>query len=64
MFVIIKLKLWDNQAKTCLIITVNDTSTSDLPLINTISDTSKNQPKRLDSDNVNQSRLIVSLAST
>jgi hypothetical protein len=43
--------LRDNQAETCLIITINDTSTCDLPLIITISDTLKNQPKRLDSDN-------------
>ena len=41
----------DNQAETCLIITINDTCTCDLPLMITISDTSKNQPKRLDSDN-------------
>ncbi len=49
----------DNQAQTCLIITINDTSTGDLPLI---SDTCKNQPKRLDFDNtINLSSLIVSL---
>ncbi len=41
----------DNQAQTCLIITINDTSIGDLPLIITISDTCKNQPKRLASDN-------------
>jgi hypothetical protein len=41
----------DNQAQTCLIITINDTSIGDLPLIITISDTCKNQPKRLDFDN-------------
>jgi hypothetical protein len=41
----------DNQAQTCWIITINDTSIGDLPLIITISDTWKNQPKRLDSDN-------------
>ena len=53
----------DNQAQTCLIITINDTSTGDLPLIITISDTCKNQPKRLDFDNtINLSSLIVSLA--
>ena len=47
----------DNQAETCLIITINDTSIGDLPLIITISDTCKNQPKRLDSDNtINLSR--------
>jgi hypothetical protein len=52
----------DNQAQTCLIITINDTSTGDLPLIITISDTCKNQPKRLDFDNtINLSSLIVSL---
>ncbi len=52
----------DNQAQTYLIITINDTSTGDLPLIITISDTCKNQPKRLDFDNtINLSSLIVSL---
>ena len=52
----------DNQAQTCLIITINDTSIGDLPLIITISDTCKNQPKRLDFDNtINLSSLIVSL---
>ena len=52
----------DNQAETCLIITINDTSIGDLPLIITISDNCKNQPKRLDSDNtINLSSLIVSL---
>jgi hypothetical protein len=52
----------DNQAQTCLIITINDTSTGDLPLIITISDTCKNQPKTLDFDNtINLSSLIVSL---
>jgi hypothetical protein len=52
----------DNQAQTCLIITINDTSTGDLPLIITISDTCKNQPKRLDFDStINLSSLIVSL---
>jgi hypothetical protein len=56
-------KLGDNQDETCLIITINDTSIGDLPLIITISDTCKNQPKRLDSDNtINLSSLIVSLA--
>ena len=55
----------DNQAQTCLIITINDTSTGDLPLIITISDTCKNQPKRLDFDNtINLSRLIVILAKS
>jgi hypothetical protein len=54
----------DNQAQTCLIITINDTSTGDLPLIITISDTCKNQTKRLDFDNtINLSSLIVSLAT-
>ncbi len=53
----------DNQAQTYLIITINDTSIGDLPLIISISDTWKNQPKRLDSDNtINLSSLIVSLA--
>ena len=53
----------DNQAQTWLIITINDTSIGDLPLIITISDTCKNQPKRLDFDNtINLSSLIVSLA--
>ena len=54
----------DNQAETYLIITINDTSIGDLPLIITISasDTCKNQPKRLDFDNtINLSSLIVSL---
>jgi hypothetical protein len=52
----------DNQAQTWLIITINDTSIGDLPLIITISDTCKNQPKRLDFDNtINLSSLIVSL---
>ncbi len=52
----------DNQDETCLIIAINDTSIGDLPLIITISDTCKNQPKRLDSDNtINLSSLIVSL---
>ena len=52
----------DNQAQTWLIITINDTSIGDLPLIITISDTWKNQTKRLDSDNtINLSSLIVSL---
>jgi hypothetical protein len=54
----------DNQAQTCLIITINDTSTGDLPLIITISDTCKNQPNRLDFDNtINLSSLIVSLGA-
>ena len=52
----------DNQAFPCLIITINDTCTSDVPLIITISDTSKNQHKSLDSDDhINVSRLIVCL---
>jgi hypothetical protein len=52
----------DNQAQTWLIITINDTSIGDLPLIITISDTWKNQPKRLDFDNtINLSNLIVIL---
>jgi hypothetical protein len=52
----------DNQAQTWLIITINDTSIGDLPLIITISDTCKNEPKRLDFDNtINLSSLIVSL---
>ncbi len=53
----------DNQAQIWLIITINDTSIGDLPLIITISDTCKNQPKNLDFDNtINLSSLIVSLA--
>ncbi len=45
-----------------MIITINDTSIGDLPLIITISDTCKNQPKRLDFDNtINLSSLIVTL---
>jgi hypothetical protein len=53
----------DNQTETYLIITINDTSIGDLPLIITISDTCKNEPKRLDSDNtINLSSFIVSLA--
>ena len=52
----------DNQTEICLIITINDTSIGDLPLIITISDTCKNQSKRIDSDNTfNLSRLIVIL---
>ena len=47
-----------------LIITINDTSNGDLPLIVTISDTSKNHPKRFDFDNtINLSTLIVSLVT-
>jgi hypothetical protein len=54
----------DNQDQTWLIITINDTSIGDLPLIITISDTFKNQPKRLDFDNtINLSSLIVILVS-
>jgi hypothetical protein len=37
----------DNQAQTCLIITINDTSTGDLPLIITISDCAKTSLKGL-----------------
>jgi hypothetical protein len=56
------LIITDNQAQTWLIITINDTSIGDLPLIITISDTCKNQPKTLDFDNtINLSSLIVSL---
>jgi hypothetical protein len=46
--------LRDNQDETCFILTINDTWPCDLPLITRvmISDTSKNQPKRLDSDNL------------
>jgi hypothetical protein len=40
----------DNQAETCLIITITDTSIGDLSLIITISDACKNQPIRLDFD--------------
>jgi hypothetical protein len=55
----------DNQDQTWLIITINDTSIGDLPLIITISDTCKNQPKTLDFDNtINLSSLIVSLVLT
>ncbi len=44
------------------IITINDTSIGDLPLIITISETCKNQPKSLDFDNtINLSSLIVTL---
>ena len=54
----------DNQPQTSLIITINDTSMGDLPLIITISDTCKNQPKSLDFDNtINLSSLIVSLTT-
>ena len=43
---------------------INNTSIGDLPLIITISDTCKNQPKRLDFDNtINLSSLIVSLVA-
>ena len=53
----------DNQAQTWLIITINDTSLGSLPLIINISDTCKNQSKRLDFDNtINLSSLIVILA--
>jgi hypothetical protein len=55
----------DNQAQTWLIITINVTSIGDLPLIITISDTCKNQPKRLDFDNtINLSSLIVILGES
>jgi hypothetical protein len=60
--VVKSLIISNNQVETCLIITINDTSIGDLPLIITISDTGKNQPKRLDSDNtINLSSLIVIL---
>ena len=50
------------KLETYLIITINDTSIGDLSLIITISDTCKNQPKRLDLNNtINLSRLIVNL---
>ncbi len=53
----------DNQAETCLIITIDDITIGDLPLIITISDTCKNKTKSLDfDDTINLSRLIVSLA--
>ncbi len=62
---IITINDTDNQAQTWLIITINDTSIGDLPLIITISNTCKNQPKTLDFDNtINLSSLIVSLALT
>ena len=52
----------DNQTETFLIITINDTSLGYLLLIINISDTCKNQTKRLDFDNtINLSSLIVSL---
>ncbi len=52
----------DNQVETYLIITINDTSIGDLPLIITNSDTYKNQTKRIDFDNtINLWRLIVLL---
>jgi hypothetical protein len=57
-----RLIISDNQDETCLIITINDTSIRDLPLIITISDTCKNQTKRLDFDNtIKVSILIVNL---
>ncbi len=60
--IVVVLLYNDNQAQTWLIITINDTSIGDLPLIITISDTCKNQPKTLDFDNtINLSSLIVSL---
>jgi hypothetical protein len=56
------VKKLDYEAETGLIITISDTSIGDLPLIMTISDTSKNQTKRFDSDNpINLSRLLVNL---
>jgi hypothetical protein len=62
--VVKSLIISDNQDETCLIITINDASIGDLPLIITISDTCKNQPKSLDSDNtINLSILIVSLVT-
>jgi hypothetical protein len=45
------VKNLDNQDETWLIITINDTSIGDLPLIITISDTRKNEIKRFDSEN-------------
>jgi hypothetical protein len=52
----------DNQAETCLIITIDDTYIGDLPLIITICNTCKNQPKRLDFDNtINLQNLTVNL---
>jgi len=55
-------KGWERSGQKGLIITINKTSTGDLPLIITISDTCKNQPKTLDFDNtINLSSLIVSL---
>jgi hypothetical protein len=54
----------DNQVETCLIITINDSTLGYLPLIINISDTCKNQTKRLDFDNtINLSSLIVILTS-
>jgi hypothetical protein len=59
-----RLIISDNQAETCLIVTINDASLWYLPLIINISDTCKNQPKRLDFDNaINVSSLIVILVS-
>ena len=47
------------RSETCLMITINDTCTCDFLLVITIRKTSKNQPKRLDSDNhIKVSRLI------
>ena len=55
-------KGWERSGGKGLIITINDTSIGDLPLIITISDTCRNQPNRLDSDNtINLSSLIVRL---
>jgi hypothetical protein len=61
-------KGWERSGEKGLIIsdiiTINDTSIGDLPLIITISDTCKYQPKRLDSDNtINLSSLIVSFVT-
>jgi hypothetical protein len=45
----------DNQVETCLIITINDVSIGDLPLIVTISNTCNKHRKRLDFDTMIQS---------
>jgi hypothetical protein len=56
------LMIRDNQTQTFLIITINDNSIGDLPLVITISDTCKNQSKRFDFDNtINLSSLILNL---
>ena len=60
--VVKSLIISNNQVETCLIITINDTSIGDLPLIITISDTCKNQTKRIDFDStINLSRFVVRL---